>query len=164
MKICPICNQTYSDDNLNFCLNDGGILSSQQDNAPPTVRINQTKQTNPNWTGYQPPTYENQQITQNQTWGIQGQNQFAAKGLDQTLPTVSLVLGILSLVLFCCYGGIPMGLAALIVGYLGMNNANTDPMQYGGKGLAIGGMVLGGIALVISILFIFLGILGNIFK
>lgn len=164
MKICPICNQTYTDDNLNFCLNDGGILALQQDNSPPTVRINQTKQTNPNWTGYQPPTYENQQLTQNQTWGMQGQNQFAVQGKDQTLPTISLILGILSLVLFCCYGGIPLGLAAVIIGYFGMNNTNNNPMQYGGKGLAIGGMVMGGIALVVSILFLFLGILGNLFK
>lgn len=164
MKICPICNQTYTDDNLNFCLNDGGILAKQEENSPPTVLINQTRQTNPNWTGYQPPTYENQQLTQNQSWGIQGQNQFPVKGLDQTLPTISLILGILSFVLFCCYGGIPLGLAAVITGYIGMNNANKNPMNYGGKGLAIGGLILGGITLITSILFLFLGILGNLIK
>lgn len=162
MKICPICKQTYTDINLNFCLNDGGMLALQEDNSTPTVQINQTKQTNPNWTGYQPPTYQNQQITRNQNWGIQGQNPLIAQRQDQTLPTVSLVLGILGLVLFCCYGGIPFGLAAIITGYFGMNNANTDPMQYGGKGIAIAGMIIGGITLVISILLLFLGILGNL--
>lgn len=164
MKICPICNQTYTDENLNFCLNDGGILALQEDNSPPTVRINQAKTTNPGWTGYQPPTYENQQLTQNQSWGIQGQNQFAVRGKDQTLPTISLILGILSLVLFCCYGGLPFGLAALITGYFGMNNANKDPIQYGGKGLAIGGMVIGAIMFFLTILLFFLGILGNLLK
>lgn len=162
MKVCPICNQTYTDNNLNFCLNDGGILALQEDESPPTVRINQTKQTNPNWTGYQPPTYENQQITQNQSWGMQGQNQFQVQGKDQTIPTISLVLGILGFVFFCCYGGIPFGLVAMILGYVGMNNANNNPTQYGGRGMAIAGMVIGGITFLITILFIFLGILGNL--
>ena len=159
MKICPNCNQTYTDDNLNFCLNDGGILAFQEDNSPPTVRINQTKQTNPNWTGYQPPTYENQQLTQQQTWGMQGQNQFAYQGKDQTLPTISLILGILSLMVFCCIGGIPMGIAAAITGYIGMNNANNNPMQYGGKGMAIAGMILGIVGFLISTLYLIFAIL-----
>lgn len=29
MKICPNCNQTYSDDTLNYCLNDGTVLIFQ---------------------------------------------------------------------------------------------------------------------------------------
>lgn len=28
MKICPVCRQTYTDDTLNFCLNDGTVLSA----------------------------------------------------------------------------------------------------------------------------------------
>lgn len=28
MKVCPVCNQTYSDDSLNFCLDDGTVLNS----------------------------------------------------------------------------------------------------------------------------------------
>jgi uncharacterized membrane protein len=163
MKICPICNQTYTDDNLNFCLNDGGVLATREDDAPPTLIMDQARTTNPAWTGYQPPTYENQQLTNNQNWGMQGQNQLPTRGKDQTLPTVSLILGILGLVLFCCYGGIPFGLVAVILGYLGMQNANNNPTQYGGREMAIAGMVIGGLVLVISILFIFLGILGSIF-
>lgn len=159
MKVCPICNQTYSDDKLNFCLNDGGVLALQEDNSPPTVIMNQARQTNPNWTNYQPPVYENQQLTQNQTWGIQGQNQFPPRGQDQTLPTISMILGILGLVLSCCYGGIPFGLAAIVLGYLGVQNANNSPIQYGGKGLATAGIITGIVGLVLSILFLFLRLL-----
>ncbi len=66
----------------------------------------------------------------------------AMQGQNQVLPIVSLVLGILSV---CCYIGWLTGPAALITGYLGMKNVNNDPMQYGGKGMAIAGMVVGGV-------------------
>ncbi len=41
MKICPQCNKTYSDDTLNFCLDDGSVLTRQDGSSspPPTVMI-----------------------------------------------------------------------------------------------------------------------------
>lgn len=51
----------------------------------------------------------------------------------------------------CCYGGVPLGAAALILGYLGLKNANENPMQYGGRGLAIAGIITGVIGLLISV-------------
>jgi Domain of unknown function (DUF4190) len=95
-----------------------------------------------------------------QNWANQGVGQntpfqappiSSGQGQNQTLAIVSLVLGVLGLILsFCCYGGFPFGLAALITGFLGMKNANSDPLNYGGKGLAIGGMITGGISFLIS--------------
>ncbi len=193
MKICSLCQKTYSDENLNFCLDDGGTLSQINDNPPPTIVMNTTRQTNPNWPDQTNPKNRpfgvkdfsndpfNQQTQGNPAWSpppapIQGwQNQGLGAntpfqppmagyggGQDQVLPIVSIVFGSLSLLLFCCYGGIPLGLIAIITGYLGINNANNNPMQYGGKGLAIGGTILGGITLLLTILFIFLGILGKL--
>lgn len=74
----------------------------------------------------------------------------AAQGgkLNQTLPIVSLVFGILSL---CCWVSPLTGIIALITGFLGMKNANSNPMQYGGKTLAIIGMVLGGIFFLVGL-------------
>lgn len=86
----------------------------------------------------------------------------AAQGLDQTLPIVSLVLGILSI---CCYVSPLTGIAALITGYLGMKNVNTDPTKYGGKTLAIVGMALGGVFFAIGVLYyiliVILGLAGS---
>lgn len=70
--------------------------------------------------------------------------------VNQTLPIVSLVFGIVSL---CCYISPLTGLVALITGFLGMKNANNDPANYGGKGLAIAGMVTGGILFVVGLLY-----------
>ena len=41
MKKCTICNQTYTDDSLNFCLNDGGTLEHLSEEQPMN-RIGQT--------------------------------------------------------------------------------------------------------------------------
>jgi hypothetical protein len=51
----------------------------------------------------------------------------------------------------CCYVSPVTGLAAVIIGFLGMKNANQDPANYGGKTLAIVGMVLGGLFFLVGI-------------
>ncbi|MCY7376645.1 MAG: DUF4190 domain-containing protein [Pyrinomonadaceae bacterium] len=164
MKSCSICNQTYTDANLNFCLNDGGVLIEARDDAPPTIQMNRGRTTQPNWSLNEPSSPWGSQPLQPQ----QNQNLYpmatTAPGQDQVLPTVSLVLGILSIVLFCCYGGFPFGIAAMITGYLGYQNTNNDPQQYGGRGMAIAGMVLGIIGFLGLIMLIFLGVAGNLLK
>ena len=70
--------------------------------------------------------------------------------INQTLPIVSLVFGIVSL---CCYISPLTGIVALVTGYMGMKNANNDPANYGGKGLAIAGMITGGVFLLIGVLY-----------
>lgn len=160
MKQCPRCQQTYSDESLNFCLEDGELLTpfSQEpplgrysDDTPPTIMLDRARVTNPaDWPRSQPasvPAQWQSPNLQNQPFGGTG---FVAKR-DQTLPTISLVLGILSVVLICCYGGIWLGLPAAVIGFLGMRNADSDNMRYGGRGLAIGGMVLGVISLLASL-------------
>ncbi len=159
MKICPVCNQTYADNNLNYCLNDGGTLTEYMDDAPPTVMLNRARTTQQNWENVQTPTpWQNQPLQQNQTYQpLQQQNQpyslAPIQGQNQTLPTISLVLGIFAIVFTCCYGGLPLGAAALVTGYLGLKNASENPARFGGRGLAIGGIVTGVIGLLISIIF-----------
>jgi hypothetical protein len=164
MKKCPVCNQTYTDETLNFCLSDGGTLTKVTDDPPPTVFMNQARQTNQNWTKnepFTPPSYQpispwqNQQINQNPVY--MSSNPYQTP--NQTLPTVSLVLGIIGVV-FCCWG-FPFGIAALITGYLGYNNSNTNPTMYGGRGLAIAGMILGAISIFEVLFFIIIGALGK---
>lgn len=157
MKRCPRCSQTYNDDALNFCLNDGELLTSFEsgppptifgsgpefgDDAPPTVMLDKPRATEQGtWQPGQPPA----------PWQSQSPNlpnqQYVSPGFvhsrDQTLPTISLVLGVLSLVMICCYGGLWLGLPAAIVGFLGMRNADSNPTRFGGRGMAIGGMVTG---------------------
>ena len=180
MKICLKCDQQYDDDNLNFCLSCGELLVEKQKDpgsaeadATPTVFLDQPRVTNQNLGSETPqdpfgnnptmaqPPQQDQAIFQQE---FNSPQQYAVRAAqDKTLPIVSLVTGILGLLLFCCYLGFPLGAAAMITGYIGMNNANSNPTQYGGKELAIIGMVLGGIAFFVNLIFVFLAIIGSAF-
>ncbi|MEP7148496.1 MAG: DUF4190 domain-containing protein [Acidobacteriota bacterium] len=151
MKRCLKCGQTYSDETLNFCLNDGELLVVQtgyeppptlfSDDSPPTLVMDQPRVTNPiDWAQSSLGRPESATLaTANQQYGI-----FAhTSSRDQTLSTVSLVLGIISVFLVCCFGGIWLGLPAAIVGFIAMKNVENDPSRYGGRGMAIAGMILG---------------------
>jgi len=171
MKQCPRCNKTYSDDELNFCLEDGELLSGHvktptqyADDSPPTVMLNEARRTNPtNWP-VSPPSappvhWQQQQINTPQA-------QFApytiGRSRNQTLPTVSMILGIFSLLLICCYGGLWLGLPALIVGVIGMRQADNMPDLYTGRGMAIAGIVMGTVSMLAGVLMILLGIAGSL--
>ncbi|HEX9962517.1 MAG TPA: DUF4190 domain-containing protein [Pyrinomonadaceae bacterium] len=175
MKVCPNCNQTYTDESLNFCLNDGSTLTHlKTDEPPPTILMNSARTTSPNYSD-QPTNFtnqanfgnaplsnwQNQSVSPNEPSYIAPQI-MAVHGQNQTLPTIALVLGVLGLILMCCHGGLPFGLAALVTGYLGMNNANNNPTQYGGRGMAIAGMVCGGASLAFGLIWILLAIAGTI--
>lgn len=166
MKQCPRCNQTYTDDQLNFCLEDGELLMAwaneppptrYADDSPPTLLMNEARVTNPsNWPAS--PAAEWQQPQQN----LQNQpfrSPAFVQSRDQTLPTLALILGILSLPLTCCMGGIWLGLPAAVLGFLGMRNADNDSSRYGGRGMAIAGMVLGVISFLASVIFALSGLI-----
>lgn len=90
--------------------------------------------------------WQNQQIGQNTPF--QPPPAGTSSGLNQTLPIVSLILGIISL---CCYISPVTGIAALVTGFMGMKNVNRDPDHYGGKTLAIIGMILGGLFFLVGV-------------
>lgn len=84
-------------------------------------------------------------------------------GQNQTLAIVSLVLGILSMV--CCWFIVP-GIAAIVTGFMAKGKAEQNPNEYGGRGLALGGIITGAISLLLGIIIIiiqvFFGALGGI--
>jgi len=65
------------------------------------------------------------------------------------ISIASLVLGLLSLVLFCL-AGIP----AIILGILGLTKWSKDPYNIRGQGFAIAGIVLGGLGTLATPLFL----------
>jgi hypothetical protein len=183
MKVCNLCQKNYTDDELNFCLDCGGTLNSVSDDSPPTVLMNSPRQTKPNWE--EPKTNQAPSLDKTAPFGNQGmgwtpppaplqgwQNQglgantpfqppmIQMMGRDQTLPTISLVLGIISVCFACCYGfGIFLSVPALITGYIGMNNAKNNPSRYDGHGLAIAGLVTGGVGTLVALGWIILFII-----
>lgn len=69
-----------------------------------------------------------------------------AAGQSSVLAIVSLVSGILGLTL-CC-GTFIVPLVAVITGFMARGKANSDPINYGGAGLAMGGIIAGVLGLV----------------
>jgi len=61
MKICPTCRRTYEDDGLNFCLEDGSVLTFASE-AAPTVVMEQPRSTSPAPPGTGIPTRADVQI------------------------------------------------------------------------------------------------------
>ncbi|MBK8466928.1 MAG: DUF4190 domain-containing protein [Chloracidobacterium sp.] len=80
-----------------------------------------------------------------------------AGGENKTLAIVSLVCGILSLI--CCSWFVP-AIAAIVMGFIARGKANSDPANYGGAGLAMGGIITGGISILVGIVVIILYVLG----
>ena len=100
MKICPSCQKTYTDDNLNFCLEDGSVLNQAAAEPPKTVMMNEPRITQ------QQPTMLSQPGSPPGTqpaWNTAPQ-QYAPqpKKSSKTWIWVLLILGILALV---CGGG-----------------------------------------------------------
>ncbi len=71
-----------------------------------------------------------------------------AGGQSQGLAIASLVCGILSLI--CCNWFV-LGIVALVLGFVAKSKASADPANFGGAGLALGGMITGGISLVLGV-------------
>ena len=101
-----------------------------------------------------PPAPVSEWQNQNLGAGQPFQPSGASAGQNQTLAIVSLVSGILGL---CC--GV-LGIVAIVTGYMAKNNADANPAEYGGRGLALAGMILGGISIVLLIIGLLINFLG----
>ena len=76
-----------------------------------------------------------------------------AGGQSQGLALGSLICGILSCTVFCCMG-IFLGPIAIILGFIAKKKADENPSEYGGRGLALGGMITGAVGVLFGIGFI----------
>jgi hypothetical protein len=180
MKRCPTCTQLF-DDSQSFCANDGTRLLKDEPAAPdfdpmatimspPPPSTGDIRSPSQNFTDPTPPQPASWMDTPtpapsmpaSQPWGGSaggggmqsypqggGMPSYASTQNQQnTLAIVSLVCGVLSILCFGLLTGIP----AIVTGYMQMNKIKTDPVNFGGRGLAIGGMASGALGTLLSIL------------
>lgn len=110
MKFCPKCSQTYGDESLNYCLNDGTVLISATENK--TAEMNHSSHPTANnptarYTNYSPAQSEQTLVQQNN------------QKKSSPILWVLLILG--GLVLIC--GG---GFAGLYAFYVAQNSNNAN--------------------------------------
>ena len=129
MKICPTCRKTYADDNLNFCLEDGSVLTFASNEPPATVMMSQPRPTDP--TAVFPST-SNQGVQS--TFGQQAPQPYSMQQPKKSSKAWLWIVGIVGIVLLLCGGGF----AGLL--FIGMqanqNQANnsTYPPPNNGRG------------------------------
>ncbi len=122
MKVCPNCRKTYTDDELNFCLDDGSVLEhAGRGSLPETVLLNQPRMTAPQ---QQMPSqqYQSQQQPGSQAGWNTAPQQYSMQPKKSSKAWI-WVLGILGVLVFVCGGGF----AGLV--YIGSQvdtNTNTD--------------------------------------
>ena len=69
------------------------------------------------------------------------------------LAVAALVCGVLGILFFWCgFIGLPLGIAGLVLGFLAMGKVKQG--TGGGRGLALAGAICGGVAVVLSIVWI----------
>lgn len=119
MKVCPRCQKTYQDDNLNFCLEDGSVLTQAAGQAmPDTVLLNEPRIT------AQPSQAPSQPSAQG-AWNVPPQGQYSMQPPKKSSKTWLWVLLILGGVVLLCGGG--FGLLVYIGSQIDTNSnfANT---------------------------------------
>jgi hypothetical protein len=96
MKICPRCQKTYSDDNLNFCLEDGSVLNQYGGGEPmqPTIAVNQAR-----------PTQGAAPAPDQAAWNVGGQQPYSMQPQKKSSKAWIWVLLILGGIILLCGGG-----------------------------------------------------------
>jgi hypothetical protein len=175
MKRCPRCNQEFTDEWLTFCTQDGTSLVDvpvSPNDPPPTVfqpppmppSVSPTEQPTLDMPGRfvppPPPQYAPPSSSVQSGWGQPPvRSGWAAPPpppypvAQQTgLAVTSMVLGIFSVTLgFCCYFGVLTAPVALGLGIAALVQIKNNPNRYGGKGMAISGVVLGALYFVLIV-------------
>lgn len=124
MKICPSCRKTYEDDGLNFCLEDGSVLTLVADKLPDTVMMNQPRFTDPNpGIGSTQPAPGMGQPGVQSSFGNQGN--YSMQPPKKSSKTWMWVVGILGILLLLCGGG--FGAILLYFASVTPDDNNTGP-------------------------------------
>ncbi len=166
MKVCPQCNQQFSDEWLTFCTQDGTSLIEV---VPGINDPASTVKTREPWSGSPvsqpsppppvapPATYRPPQTPQ-AGWSPPPPPVVRVDSAEKTLAVASMVLGLVSITIgWCCYFGVLTGPIAIGLGLYSLSQIRKDPKRYGGKGMAIAGIVTG------ALYFVFMALIALIY-
>lgn len=156
-KICPNCNSECSD-YVSFCTNCGTSLADVSKVVDVEATVVDENSTYGNGIDDMPEAPKAPEAPQPQFSGYDSADQNVYQGEpqmnympqnnegSQALAIVSLVLGILSLLCCCCrWAGVVMSIAAIVCGIIVLVNHKR------GKGMAIAGIVCGGIGVLVAL-------------
>ncbi|MFG1842102.1 DUF4190 domain-containing protein [Micromonospora sp. NPDC049175] len=113
----------------------------------------------------QPPAYQDpygqQQPQYGAAPGYPNAGYPQAQGQNNTLGLVSMILGIASIPLLCCFSlGIPVGIAAVITGYLARQKVARGEANNAGQAKA--GLICGAVGVGLGIILIILSVVAQV--
>jgi hypothetical protein len=167
MKRCPTCNQQFTDEWLTFCTQDGTSLVNvpgSSNEPPPTIAypppmppsVSPNEQPTLDFPGgYKPPQVQMAPQPSNPpVWNPPPPLAYGSQP-QKSLAVLSMVLGIVSVTIgWCCYFGVLTSPVAIGLGIFSLFQIKKDPAKYGGKGMAIAGIVAGALYFVFVALII----------
>jgi len=171
MKRCPKCNQTFEEEWLSFCTQDGTTLIDEHgasSEPPPTIMAPAPPYT-PVWNAPSadpPPSSPEWHPPQRAVPEWQPPPPpYYAQPQSKNLATASMILGIISITVgWLCFGPFP-GIASIILGAVALSQIKKTPNLVGGKQMAVTGVITGSITVLLwiglMIFYIFIGVLAN---
>jgi len=159
VKRCPTCNQTFDEEWLSFCTQDGTTLidvAPQSSETPPTIEASASAEA----------PSSNDQATWNLPSGSGSGGQiFDPKPVkpvwqpppppaytvppNKGLSVAAMILGIISVTVgWMCFGPIP-AIAAIILGAVALSQIKKNPERVTGKQFAWVGVITGSLSLFI---------------
>ena len=165
MRRCPKCNQQFTDEWLTFCTQDGTSLVDvpfSSNEPPPTMvypppmppSVSPSEQPTMDFPeSYKPPlvVMAPQQAIQ-PGWIPPPPPAYGAHP-DQTMAVIAMIAGLVSITIgWCCSVGLLTSPFAIVLGIVSLFQIKKDPRKYGGKGMAIAGIITGSVFLAILVL------------
>ena len=83
---------------------------------------------------------------------------------QQTLALLSLIFGLLSLTIGLICGGPLFGVVAIVLGVIALLKIKSDPRRFGGKGLAIAGIIAGSLQMLLMVVWIIIMIISSVVR
>ena len=171
IKRCPTCHQEFTDEWLTFCTNDGTSLVTvdrSSDELLPTIisgsmppSVSPLEQptmdlrgpVSPPAQSYRPPESVQPRAPQPGSvqagWRVPPPPAYPV-ATEKNLALLSMILGIVSVTIGCwCYFGVLTSPVAIVLGLYALSLIKKEPNKYGGRGMAIAGIVTGALYFVL---------------
>ena len=172
MKRCPQCDQTFQEEWLGYCTQDGTALVDDiftpASEPPPTI----VAPAQPDAAAWNTPSADLPPSSPEWRPPQRAESEwqpppppYYAQPQSKSIATAAMILGIISITVgWLCFGPIP-GIASIILGAVALSQIKKTPDRVGGRPMALTGIVTGSITVLLwiglMIFYVFMAVVAN---